>query len=300
MIRFYTLPPESVPYPYIIVNLNDLSLTDSKGLSYILTNRKYVRSVIIDPGIEVFRNSSVKDYPEGVLGRIYKAVRYYCKIKSILRGAEVFVTVPDYPDDYSPRALWLSDQITNIERTLENVLFAVDRFSDVNWLIPVQGWNKQPISILRSLNYYREYGILKKYSFFAVANLCVEGSIDIIIRTLKIARANLYNKRIHAFGINLRSVGRVYNTFVWKDPFSLDMKRALDSFDSKAWTKPNKEADLFYLKKQGRKRQSWHSEKDKIVFFWSWLYALVFRYNVELEGISRKKIEEEFYKALEE
>ena len=105
MIRFYTLPPSDVNWPHILINANN------PALSYIRKHRKAIKSVIVDSGIEIFRNPEVKDYPKG---HIYRIVKLHNYLRRILPDAEVYVTVPDYCDDYHPGSLWLSSEITKI------------------------------------------------------------------------------------------------------------------------------------------------------------------------------------------
>ena len=58
---FYTKPPKKIPYPYVLINLNN----PKDGKSYIRKHRDIIKSVIIDSGIEIFRRPDVKEYPEG-------------------------------------------------------------------------------------------------------------------------------------------------------------------------------------------------------------------------------------------
>jgi len=212
--RFYTSPPPVEGYPYILINAN------KPDLSYLRRNSNAIRGVIIDSGIEIFRDERVKDYPRG---HEHRMLRLYSRVKAMLPNAEVLVTVPDYCDDYHPRSLWLSDEVTNIERTVANVERLTGQHPEVNWLIPVQGWNSQPRSIIRCIDQYRELGILDRYDYFAIGNLCVEPSVRITCETIKIARELLPRKRIHVFGLKLKALKHVATL--------------IDSFDSAAWTR---------------------------------------------------------------
>ena len=215
MIRFYTLPPSDVDWPYILINANN------PALSYIRKHRKAIKSVIIDSGIEIFRNPEVKDYPKG---HIYKIVKLHNYLNRILPKAEIYTTIPDYPDDYHPRNLWLSDYETNIERTVGNIIKYAWDFDYVNWLIPIQGWHRHPKSIERCVYWLDEYAILDRYNYFAVGNLCVWFDAKIIYETVKIARQLLPDKKLHVFGLKLKALKLV--------------KGFIDSFDSTAWTRP--------------------------------------------------------------
>ena len=136
---------------------------------------------------------------------------------------KVMATVPDYPDDYYPKSLWLSKDITNIERTIQAIELALDRYDNVEWLIPIQGHWRSPRSILKIIDWLRETGILDKHHYYAVANLCTTEEVEVIVKTLNIARRELGKKWIHSFGITLDSL-----------PSAMHL---IDSFDSTAWTK---------------------------------------------------------------
>jgi len=243
MIRFYTLPPSDVDWPYILINANN------PALGYIRKHRKAIKSVIVDSGIEIFRNPEVKDYPKG---HIYKIVKLHNYLRRILPNTEIYATIPDYPDDYNPRNLWLSDYETNIERTVQNVIKCTLEFDYVNWLIPIQGWNKQPKSVQECVKLYETYDwILKRYHYFAVGNLCVEPDAKIIYETVKIARELLPDKKLHVFGLKLRALELV--------------KGFIDSFDSTAWTRPvnSKLGNWSCKNSEERKR-----------FFYAWINRL--------------------------
>jgi len=316
-LRFYTLPPLSVQYPFILVNANH----PEEGLRYIRRNRKAIKAVLIDSGIEIFRDPKVKEYPEGPRGRILKQVRLYNRVKSLVPGAHILVTIPDYCDDYIPGNLWISQEFTNIERTFQNVVWALDEFPEIPWLVPIQGHNKKPRSIAKSIYLLEEAGILSDRKYYAVANLCVEKSQEIIVETLKIARKALPGKFIHAFGLDMRAIAKAYHyrllsstdtqlfmrqgMKLWKEGMVMRaIKRAglrgiLDSTDSTAWTRPCGYATKYYLRPQGRPNASRKSERDSVVYFWSWLYTLTHKYKVELEGLARKTIEKRFLETLE-
>ena len=218
MTRFYTLPPVEIPYPFILINAN------RPNLYYVIRHRDFIVSVIIDSGVEIFRDPSVKDYPPN---HFEKLVSLYRQVKNIVRDAEVYVTVPDYPDDYHPKSLWLNGK-TNIERTLDNILYALNSYSEVNWLIPIQGHYRNPRSVVYALELYQKHDIpLDRY--IAVANLCVEERTRYVVETIKLAYSWLWNNgyyhtKIHVFGPDTRSIYHI--------------KNIIHSFDSMAWTRP--------------------------------------------------------------
>ena len=239
MVIFYTLPPAGVPYPYILINARN------PNINYIIDHHRFVKKVIVDSGVEIFRNPSIKDYSHD---HFNKLVSVYRRTKTLIEG-EVYVTVPDYPDDYHPKALWVNGK-TNIERTLDNIVYALTSYPDINWLIPVQGHNKQPKSVIMALELYNKKDVpLNKY--IAIANLCVEKSGKVMVETVKLAHNWLMRNglmpKIHIFGPTVSAIAK--------------LSRYIYSFDSTAWTKP-------------RKPNGWSAKnsKERIWLFIAWLY----------------------------
>jgi len=212
-VRFYTLPP--IPYPYILFNANN------PKISIPFKFKEKVESIILDSGIEIFRDSAVKDYPSN---HIWKIVHLYNKLKRLFPRAEIWATIPDYCDDYHPQNLWLDKEHTNIERTVENIKKWTKKLDYVNWLIPIQGWNKQPKSIERSIALLEKYGITEEFDYFALGNLCVEPDVKIVFETARLARKLLPDKKLHIFGLKLRAVPLIQSY--------------VDSFDNMVWTRP--------------------------------------------------------------
>jgi hypothetical protein len=209
-IKWFTSRPPR-PHPYILVNVVH------PRYEFI----EYAEEVIIDSGVEMFRNPNIKDYPRDHASRL---LRVYDRVRKRTNAKFIYVTVPDYCDDYNPKSLWISENYTNIERTVDNVLKYTERYEWVPWLIPIQGWNRNPESVLRCIRLYREHGITDRFDYFAVGNLCVEPDAEIAYKTLSIVRRELPDKRIHVFGLKLSALRRVLPL--------------IDSFDSVAWTRP--------------------------------------------------------------
>jgi len=250
MVIFYTLPP--ISYEYIIINANKPKI----GLAYLRKHKSVVKSVIIDSGIEIFRDPKVFDYPSD---HIYKILQIHNRVRWLLPKAEVYATVPDYCDDYHPKALWISKDFTNIERTTQNILKYTRKFDYVNWLIPIQGWNKQPKSILRAINQLKEAGILDKYEKFGIGNLCVEPNSKISFKTIQYARKLLPKKWLHIFGLKLKAIPLVFSY--------------INSFDSLAWTRPINHSVMV---KKGGRYVGWSckTEEERVRFFIAWLNRL--------------------------
>ena len=236
MVIFYTLPPDTISYPYVLINANN----PEHGIRYIMRHRNKIEAIIIDSGIEIFRNPRVKEYPGGPEAWIQRLVRLYDRVRSVAgKGVEIYVTCADYPDDYHHRALWLSEDFTNIERTVMNVLKCVDWYQDVEWLIPVQGWNRRPRSLLWSLEYLHELGVLKGYDYIAVANLCVELNMrilrDSVLYVYHWLKDRGYEKhRIHIFGLKIAALDAVesyvnsIDSVAWSRPVSTRLQRAMN------------------------------------------------------------------------
>ena len=238
---FFTAPP--IPYPYILVNAHN----PSAGFHSLRISRKQVRMVILDSGIEIFRDPHVKDYPSNWPARLLKL---YGKIKSIAPQAIIYAVAPDYCDDYHPGSLWLSPEQTNIERTVQNAIFYTEKFPHINWILSIQGWYQDPQSPLRCIKLYKEYGLLKDFEYFAIGNLCTELNSVLIKKTINNVAKQLPNKRIHIFGLKLRAL-----------PF---VQAMIFSFDSFAWTKP-------VSKRKLQVNWSCKTSEERIRFFKAWL-----------------------------
>lgn len=218
---FFTFPPENVPYPYILINANKWR----QQIRYIRKYHKQIKIVIVDAGVEIFRDPKTFEYPEGPKGRIEKIWNIHQRIKRINPNIQVWPVIPDYPDDYIHRQLWLTMEITNIERTIRNIKHATQKYPETQWVIPVQGHYKNPKSIINSLLKLEKLGITKKYRIFGIANLCTENNTEILTTTVRIARQILGKEKwIHVFGPKLKSLPKI--------------KNYIDSFDSTAWTRP--------------------------------------------------------------
>jgi len=229
----------------------------------------FIKSIIIDSGVEIFRKDGIRDYPYGAKAWIRRLVNLYRRVRALAPNAEVFVTCGDYPDDYRPRSLWINDKITNIERTAENVRFCVSEFRDVNWLIPIQGWYRNPAGLLLSIEYYHKMGILDRFKYYAIANLCVEPDSDLIHRSVLAVRKALKDLgvlddvKLHVFGLKIQSLKKV--------------KGLIHSFDSTAWTRPvNSEARRI-------RNASAKTLAERILFFCEYIETLSSRYGVEVD-----------------
>ena len=259
---FFTLPPQNIDYPYILINLNSFY----EGYRYIKNHFKNIKKVIIDSSIEIFRNPLIKDYPIDIE---YKLTRQYRKIRDFI--SNVWITIPDYCDDYHPRNLWINDKITNIERTVKNVVYYTSKY-DFNWLIPIQGWYKDPESVFRCLKHYDILNILDAYNYFGVANLCVEPNIKIIRKTVINVRSILSKKqKIHIFGLKIKALKYI--------------SHLIDSFDSMAWTRPvDSSIKKYFIDRKNRSVRATikiNGKEMRKIYFLKYLKTLS-RYNVTI------------------
>ena len=246
MPRFFTLPPMEVPWPYVIINAN----RPEEGLRYLARHRHVVEAVIIDSGVEIFRDPSVREYPGGARAWIGRLAGLWKRVKALLPDAEVVVTAPDYPDDYHPRSLWESEERTNVERTLDNVEYALTHHNDVDWLIPVQGHYEDPYSIVVGLAELEAVGALayaerlcrrtSHVPCLAIANLCVSRRCDTIYKTVVHATSWLINSPLaprprpsRAYAVRVHVFGPAVNCV-------REIAHRISSWDSTAWTKPRK------------------------------------------------------------
>jgi glycosyltransferase involved in cell wall biosynthesis len=242
VVKLFTNPPR--PYPYVLINV----------MRPKFSPLRHAEEAIIDSGVEIFRDPSIRDYPGDHASRL---IRVYIKARSIMRNKPIYVTCPDYPDDYHPGSLWISNDYTNIERTVDNVLKYTEKYRNIPWLIPIQGWNKRPESVLRCIKLYKEHGIIDKFDYFAVGNLCVEPDVKVIYETIRLVRGELPDKRVHVFGLKLSALRMVFHM--------------IDSFDTMAWTRP--------VDSSLRVNHSCKTKEERIRFFERWLekYGAIIR-----------------------
>jgi hypothetical protein len=125
---------------------------------------------------------------------------------------DVWVVVPDYPSDYPNNPI-----PDNVERTIRNIEYALDNYSDVNWVIPVQGKPNSIQSIVHTIDTLKRLGLLRT-GYVAIAPTCVTKSADFLRRLAFTARQLLKDKMIHMFGVTARA---------WKE-----IEKFVDSVDT--------------------------------------------------------------------
>jgi hypothetical protein len=258
-IYFYTSPPNhSVPWLWILANVFVAdSLANLLDAYRDLGIKTYSIKVILDAGVDKYWRKPCSelpvDYDNSYWNVFWTSVD---RIKSLAKEFGFFyeVTVPDYVDDYSSawgkkHCLWI-DNYTNIDRTLDNVFYILSQDKSVPWLLPAQGYEDVPQSILKAIEVYMESRLHKKYRI-GLANLCTSKKASLIVKTIQLARELCNDCRYHVFGPSLTAI---------KKSIALSHLQPGDSWDSTAWTYPRgsgwsaKTADeriqyfLFYLR----------------------------------------------------
>jgi len=234
-IAFYTYPIAThTPWLYLLTNVYRFSEVVSHiALLRDLGINTAKVSVIVDAGVERYWKKRcsklVFDYSDEYWKLFWSAVD---TVKSLRREFWCFceVVIPDYPDDYSrawgkKHCLWV-DNYTNVDRTLENVFYIIEQDRNVNWVLPAQGYEDEPKSILRSLEVYTSYKLHKRFRI-GIANLCTTHSAAGIVETLKLAHEFCSECRFHVFGPKLNAIAKAVK---------LGYLRRGDSWDSFAWT----------------------------------------------------------------
>jgi hypothetical protein len=192
-LRIYTLPPyPDIRYPYLLVNVYW-----RRSLSYV---GRDTLSVIVDAGVHsVFKRMKLKEYPGGWKWWIAKAAAAYSECKA--RGAaEVYAVIPDYPSDYPDNPI-----PDNVERTIRNIEYALDKYPSVKWILPIQAKPNSVSSLVRTIERLEEMGFLSKTDYVAVAPTCVTKSVKFLRKAAMVARSFLAGHRIHMFGVTMKA-----------------------------------------------------------------------------------------------
>ena len=241
--KWFTLPPDSIPWPWILINAH------RPRLSYIKKYKEIIELVLIDSGVEMFKVKPwLKDYPDDW---VHHLAGLYFQVKSIV-GDKVLVNAPDVPCDYPNNPIE-----DNIEKTIDNVIEALREYKNIRWLIPVQGKYMQPKSFIKTILIYDALGITKLYRYFSIGNLCTTKRTKIIIESINIVRNLLSTKYLHYFGLYLRALPYV--------------KNKINSFDSVRYTFPTSE-----IKRKG-KNWSCKNKKEREEYFISYFRSVLYR-----------------------
>lgn len=147
-MRFYTLPPRTVEWPYLLVNMR---------IWKELWRRKF-KHAILDSGVEVFKTRPhLKDYPKSLLFRYAQRA----EIVSKRFEGRVWVTIPDYPDDITPGRFG-----DNVDKTLKNIeeFITID---GVEWLPVIQ------CRYLNLLSFYESCHKMRKLIAVYPEDICI-------------------------------------------------------------------------------------------------------------------------------
>ena len=78
-IKFFTRPPDSVLWSYVLINAH----RPDWGLRYLKKWGTGVREVIVDSGVEIFRDRNVKDYPGGYRAQAKRVLAIAKRVKDL-------------------------------------------------------------------------------------------------------------------------------------------------------------------------------------------------------------------------
>lgn len=206
MMRFYTLPPSSsISYPYLLVNPR----------TYKMLFKLEFEHAILDCGVSIFKHDpSLTEYPPGFLSYWKRLAKY---LTSIFKD-RIWITIPDYPDDYNPGQFG-----DNVSKTLRNVEEFI-KIDGVNWLVVVQNRYLDKRSFLQSCKMTKE--LVGDYPRIAIGTVCKTNNIDFIEYCCRTARKFFPNSHIHAFGLTLRALPRVCRYLSSSDSVSYTFPRS--------------------------------------------------------------------------
>jgi hypothetical protein len=262
-IAFYTFPINAdVPWLYLLTNVYgvDKVVEHVELLKSIGINTSKV-TIILDSGVERYWKKSCRDAAFDSDDRYWNI---FWNAVDMLKGLRneywVFfeVTAPDYPDDYSKawgkqHCLWV-DNYTNIDRTLENVFYVIEHDKKVQWLLPAQGYENIPKSILLPLEVYVSQGLHRRYRI-GLANLCTAKSDSVIVETIRLAREFCRECNFHVFGPKLTAVAKAVRMHYLKPG---------DSFDTFSWTFTESGV---YVNRRGKQKYSAETKEERTLLF---------------------------------
>jgi hypothetical protein len=189
MVRFYTLPPEGISWNYLLVNSNNYK---------ILFKLKW-KHAILDCGVERFlKNPNMKDYPKSFL----EYWKYKAKELTEIFGEKLWITIPDYPDDYHPGQFG-----DNVSKTIENIKDFI-KIEGVNWLVSIQSRYLDRFSFIESCQKVKEI-VGEDYPRIAIGTVCKTKNLSFIEYCCKVTRKFFPKSQIHAFGLTLKTLPRV-------------------------------------------------------------------------------------------
>jgi len=245
VLYFYTTPPLRLAWPWILVSLPSLGGLRGKTIF------KRALHIIIDSGVDkYFMKEKLKDYPPS-----YRAFSPY-EFKSIQNelGERVRITVPDFPDDYSPGQTYDGGK-DNVDRTIENIKRYTGIFPDINWM-PVAQAKYMDFDGFRSR--LPEIGsYVDRYGWVGIGTVCKTHDLDFIAKCCKALAKEFPDAHKHAFGATMESYPII--------------RHYVESFDSSAYS--------FYTGRRGQPKTKNQVERE--VAFVSWMFTMTKKVDME-------------------
>jgi len=199
-IAFLYEPP--IKYPYAFTNI--------KRYKWLIKNSHRWKKAILDCGVEIFWHQT--EYPKGFLDNYKEKAKTLTEIF----GNRIWITIPDYCDDYKHVP-------NNIEKTLRNIKEFI-KIPNINWLPVIQSRYLNIMSFYESLQKTKE--IIGDYPRIAIGTVCKTNNLKFIIECCKATKKHFPKSWIHAFGLTLRALPKA--------------KKYINSFDTSAYTFPRK------------------------------------------------------------
>jgi len=189
-------------YEYLLINAYH-----EFTLRYV--NRKSasaIKSLILDSGVHsIFHRFKLKEYPGGYQSWIERVVNLWSAVSKLVDDS--YAVVPDYPADYEDNEIE-----DNVERTLRNIEYAISRYPHVRWIIPLQGKKDDVTSIIKSLEYVEDLGVLECFNYIAISPTCSTYKIKFLInvakailKRVKRIERNRRRIKIHMFGTTMKA-----------------------------------------------------------------------------------------------
>lgn len=189
-------------YEYLLINAYH-----EFTLRYV--NRKSasaIKSLILDSGVHsIFHRFKLKEYPGGYQSWIERVVNLWSAVSKLVDDS--YAVVPDYPADYEGNEIE-----DNVERTLRNIEYAISRYPHVRWIIPLQGKKDDVTSIIKSLEYVEDLGVLECFNYIAISPTCSTYKIKFLInvakailKRVKRIERNRRRIKIHMFGTTMKA-----------------------------------------------------------------------------------------------
>jgi hypothetical protein len=228
--------------------------------------KRIFKHAILDSGVEIFLKKHIDDYPENVLWN----VRQKSEILSHKYKGKIWVTIPDYPDDFNPGQFG-----DNITKTLENIekFITID---GVDWLPVIQCRYLNILSFYESCDKTRK--LIGNYPQIAIGTVCKTRKHWFITECYKIARRFFPNSWIHAFGLTLDALPKISNY--------------INSFDNLACYYPRKSFTEWFrdtgLKPFPNTSKTFSASESRKIFFDAYIERLQ-SIGIELEGFDARE-----------